>query len=457
MEKVKGYIFPEADRYKGGKGVAMVAIMSVCKEPVRMNQSEPEKSKFVSVMLINNRYAIVVVAVMASLLAGCGTDGLNPVSVTLSDTTITIGSLALPDSAVLARSIVSTGNLYRMASFIDKARSGSSLKIGCIGGSITFGTAASSDGARYINRLQDFLQRAFSKSTFSVVDAGIGATNSRFGCSRVQDDLLVQNPDLIIIEFAVNDDPGDSVLTIQSIEGLVRQCLKYGSAPVIMLFTMNNAGDTVISHWHAIIGNHYCLPVISYRNAMWPFIADGQMLWSLISADNVHPNDNGHLIIGYLLYSFIKNVCTKIDTSQPVSLPMPTPFSTDLYEFAGLHSSIAGTPIAVSSNSGWNPVSKEFSRIGYTSSKNGDSIVFQTTLDEVTIGYHYWQNLSGRIQVKLDGRILDTISNYFADDWGPGFLKLYQVYKQGGNAARTISITNLDNSLFDMQYILYAR
>jgi len=301
------------------------------------------------------------------------------------------------------------------------------------------------------------LQRLFPQTAFSIIDAGIGATNSRFGCSRVREDLLNEKPDLIVIEYAVNDDPNDSNLTTQSIEGLVRQCLQLDSVPVFMLFTMDNKGDTINAHFHSIIGNYYSLPIISYRNAIWPLVETNQLSWTSIAADDVHPNDNGHMIIGYLLYSYVKNVFEQMDTIQTGPVQIPGPFSTDLYEFAGLHSSLPNDPLKVGQNVGWAVVEKEDKRIGYSSTSSGDSIVFKTTLNEVTIGYHYWKNLSGHIQVKLDGQIIDTLSNYFAADWGPGFLRLFQVFKQASNSPHTVTITNINNSLFDMQYLLYAK
>ena len=166
----------------------------------------------------------------------------------LFDTSFAVNSLIMPDTEAITRSIVSRGNLERLQFFLSKAQSGQPLRIGCIGGSITGGAMATAEERRYINRLGSFLSRLFPKSDFTVINAGIGATNSRFGCSRVHDDLFIENPDLIIIEYVVNDSWSDPVLNIQALEGLVRQCLKLDSVPMILLFTMEFTGDTTRSH-----------------------------------------------------------------------------------------------------------------------------------------------------------------------------------------------------------------
>ena len=83
-------------------------------------------------------------------------------------------------------------------------------------------------------------------------------------------------------------------------------------------------------------------------------------------------------------------------------------------------------------------------------------MVFSTSARELTIGYHYWGNLSGQIEVQLDGQIIDTLTNNFANDWGKGYMRVFEVYKQYTNSPRTIKIRNIDNSLFDIRYLLYA-
>ncbi|MEX0670490.1 MAG: SGNH/GDSL hydrolase family protein [Pirellulales bacterium] len=50
-----------------------------------------------------------------------------------------------------------------------------------------------------------WFREQFSGGNVRVVNAGIGATNSHYGAARVQTDVLARDPDLVIVEFAVND------------------------------------------------------------------------------------------------------------------------------------------------------------------------------------------------------------------------------------------------------------
>jgi hypothetical protein len=170
----------------------------------------------------------------------------------------------------------------------------------------------------------------------------------------------------------------------------------------------------------------------------------------------VHPNDNGHLLIAYLLYSFIKTVSLQADTLPLVSLTMPPALTTDLYEFAEIHSSDPNDPFLVKTNAGWATIEK-YRRLGYTSSHRGDSLVFRTAVKEVTVGYTYSKDLNGAIQIKLDGQTIDTVCNHDTEQWNAGYLRLYQVYTQPTNTMRTITISAINDSLFDIPCILYAR
>ncbi|MEM6886380.1 MAG: SGNH/GDSL hydrolase family protein, partial [Verrucomicrobiota bacterium] len=82
--------------------------------------------------------------------------------------------------------------------FFKKARSGKPVTVAYFGGSIT-----AHQGWRPISFKG--LQEMFPESEMEMVNAAVGGTGSIVGVFRADDDLIPSKPDLVFIEFAVND------------------------------------------------------------------------------------------------------------------------------------------------------------------------------------------------------------------------------------------------------------
>lgn len=61
----------------------------------------------------------------------------------------------------------------------------------------------------YAYRVYEWWQEKFPKTEVSYINAGIGATTSQFAAARVEKDLLDQKPDVVFVEFSVNDDANE--------------------------------------------------------------------------------------------------------------------------------------------------------------------------------------------------------------------------------------------------------
>jgi len=379
----------------------------------------------------------------------------HPVKFSDWDTSFTVDHAVFPDTTIFTRSIVSKGNNSRLWRFLNKISSGTTVRIGFIGGSVTGGMGASSQLNDYPSLLCSFIGKIYPGCQIEQINASVGGTGSRFACSRVADDLLSKSPDFIIIEFAVNDDPLDSFGTTASMEGLVRQCLQNTDVPVIMLFYMNRTGDTANQSFHERVGCQYSLPMISYCNVCWPLVQDGTINLDSIYYDAIHPNDRGHLICAYLLFSFVRQVALKRAADPDILIP--TPLISDLYQHAGIMKT-GDTSLSVAALGGWTGTVRELSRLGFISSSPADSLIIGSHTREVTIGYHVSKDHSARMAIFLDNSVIDTVSNYFADDWGGGKMNLKRVFVDlGGSQNHKLTLITLDNDLFTIDYLLYAK
>ncbi|MFA6244564.1 MAG: SGNH/GDSL hydrolase family protein, partial [Candidatus Hydrogenedentales bacterium] len=197
-----------------------------------------------------------------------------------------------PDADITARSVVSMGNKARLQRVFAKAQRGEKVTVGVLGGSITQGALASSEDNRYGNRIAQWWRDTFPNAEIAFVNAGIGATGSDSGAHRVREHLLSKQPDFVVVEYAVNDPNVPAVA--ETLEGVVRQILNARNHPAVMLLFMMNEAGANSQEQHAPIGAHYELPMVSFRDALWPEIQAKRMAWSDVEADGVHPNDRGH-------------------------------------------------------------------------------------------------------------------------------------------------------------------
>ena len=86
-----------------------------------------------------------------------------------------------------------------------RAERGEELTIGFLGGSITQGSLASAEDKTYAYRVYQWWCDTFLQAEFHYVNGGIGGTCSCFGAARAVGDLLMYQPDVVVMDFSVND------------------------------------------------------------------------------------------------------------------------------------------------------------------------------------------------------------------------------------------------------------
>lgn len=225
---------------------------------------------------------------------------------------------------LLAAAVKATGNQARLKKVIEKAQRGEDIVLGTLGGSITQGYSANPrDEKCYSGLLREWLQNTFGVNV-TLVNAGIGSTTSVIGVHRIVADLLSHNPDLVILEYAVNETESDR--TNATYEACVRRILSNANAPALMLlFTVKQDGSNN-QEAQMLIGNNYQLPMISYKDGVYPLIADETLIWADISPDTIHPNNYGHQMMTCLITDFlsdvIKNVANITDTDPALAEPV---------------------------------------------------------------------------------------------------------------------------------------
>jgi hypothetical protein len=356
--------------------------------------------------------------------------------------------------SLYARAIVSNdaNSDWRIQKFLQKCRLQKEIKLGFIGGSITVGAGASTENKRYSTLFCNYINTCFPNlEKVTEINAGVSATGSRFGCSRISEDLLMYTPDLIVIEFAVNDwGVGDSTYIRSCMEGLIRQCFNYDKdIPVLLLYFPKGDG-TNVQLLHSDVGKWYGLPMLSVRDAIWPIIqSNSTKYWNTFFYDDPHPNDNGHLIASFLLSTLIKKQ-SNLEPAIEGSIPEYR-YSTIFEKGSIFHVNDSFIKIEYY---GWNKILKEKDRCGFQTNSDTSHMSLIADCQEIAIGIRMQPLDSSNIHVSVDNQKIDTaISNYYPFE----YTKFISLNLSDSTIKHTIQIKHNSSSKFTIEYILIPK
>lgn len=411
--------------------------------------------------------ALTAAVILAAFFAGCGSDdaaqeGIENNTVAEADSTtapapetkVSITTQAVPTEPVdleagvtdimYERAILNEGNKSRLAAAMKKAQNGESITVGVIGGSITQGSLASSTELCYASLFRNYWEEKFPECEISFVNAGIGGTNSYLGVHRVDEQLLSAEPDVVIVEFSVNDT--DKVMNKYSYDSLVRKILTSESEPaVILLFTTQEDG-TSLQETHREIGAAYDLPMISYHDVVYPEVAAGTLDWADISPDNIHPNDAGHDIIGQLISRYLDGVYDELDSIDTSDLSFNTAaYTADYYANARLYNASELEAVEMSGfDIGTNRVYPSMFTDNWVSNGTGGSLTFNVECRCFGLFYvMQTDGKGGKYEVFVDGERKAVIDSDFSGGWGT-YGETKQALLSSGTEAHTIEIKPAD-------------
>lgn len=295
-------------------------------------------------------------------------------------------------SEMMEKSLHSTGNIARFAQVFAKAERGEDITVGYIGGSITQGAISGTTRQHCWARIAyQWLQRQFPDITVNYVNAGIGGTCSNYGLFRSEAHLFSYEPDIVFIEFSVNDG-GSADGLCQYYETLIRRALGADNSPAVALIISETAPDVSIAREYRL-AEYYGLPVVNVDEAIDYGISSGEFTFKEFAPDGVHPYEWGHRVMADMLINMYEAVMALADNASADELTVqPIPEST-LCEcsFTGL-SYIGVDELPYAELGTWSLETLEYSDrcyIGdYTAvltGKAGDTMSFKLRASSVTL------------------------------------------------------------------------
>ncbi|WP_436486551.1 SGNH/GDSL hydrolase family protein [Chitinophaga sp. ARDCPP14] len=231
-----------------------------------------------------------------------------------------------------------------LPNFFAKLKSGGPLTIAYFGGSIT----AASGGWR--DQSVKWFQQQYPQAQIKQINAGVGGTGSDLGVFRLRRDVLSQQPDLVFVEFAVND---GGPYVHQTMEGIVRQIWKVNpSTDICFVYTMSGNMLPVLQQgqlWPTMlamehIAQHYGIPSVQLGMQALALLKEGKLVFQgkpdqypdklVFSGDNVHPNTTtGHRLYTEALVRAMQQLRTN---DHPLKHTLIAPYTKDNWEDAQL-------------------------------------------------------------------------------------------------------------------------
>ena len=315
-------------------------------------------------------------------------------------------------------SLVSIGNTERIHAAMEKAGQGQDVTLVYLGGSITEGALAKPQQTHCYAALSArmFTEKyAAYPEKVHYVNAGISGTPSRLGITRLEQDVLSKSPDVVFVEFAVNDSNDKQSQMVY--ESLVRRLLQSETKPaVILIFTLLDSGYSCQPHMSQI-GAYYDLGMISVKNALQPELTAGHMKFSDYSSDYAHPTTEGHAFIADMISYYFDQAAAA--PAAPYTLP-ETPVIGNFCE--NLQNIRPGSPMILSEGSFPQAVVACYSYLKgwkHTMFTKTDPMVLEIQGGPMFIVFKQENNAKcGDMEIWVDGALKKTLKGNSPSAWG---------------------------------------
>lgn len=265
---------------------------------------------------------LLVVALTAACVCGCkDSDGNNTSSEDTSQTTSVVmdekginivGDIsnlkpATADKSFAESRTFETGEAaqWGLDNSYYKLTKKKQLNVAFTGGSVTVGTGSNSQGKNcWRTYTEEWLKKTFPDAAVNEIGAYIGATSSSWAIARFKREVIEQNPDLLFIEYSVNDiytglNPDTSAAIM---DGMIRELNKaLPECDVVVISVPNQEtyqSDSTTRNAHKNAALYNGAMFLDMQIPLKEAIEKQKQPWSYFITDSVHPNE-----IGYKVYS----------------------------------------------------------------------------------------------------------------------------------------------------------
>jgi len=239
-----------------------------------------------------------------------------------------------------------------LGNVLAKLKAGGEVRIAYFGGSITA-------AAGWRVKTLRWFQEAYPQAKLVEINAAIGGTGSDLGVFRCRQDVLSHKPDLVFVEFSVNDGGAEPEAIWRSMEGIVRQIWRQDpTIDICYVYTFRVGYEKDLEQGlcpraagaDEMLAEYYGIPSINMALRTVQLAQEGKLIYvspkdengrplpgpdghMIFSDDGVHPLDAAHQMYTDVITAAIKEMEPQ---SQPGPHELKAPFVADNWEAAHL-------------------------------------------------------------------------------------------------------------------------
>ena len=192
------------------------------------------------------------------------------------------------------------------------------LNVAYFGGSVTGGTGGQ-NGYCWASETTKWLKSNFPNAQINELNNAWGGTSTLWGYFRMDEDssgskgnLVKFNPDLVFIEFSINDAYAHLTKMQSSyyMEGIVKKLRDANpKVDIVIVFVTDQSRqgkehDNILGH--KVVAEHYGIPTINVGNALVDELKKTGGKWEDYVTDIVHPNNKGYKVYADCIANYLK-------------------------------------------------------------------------------------------------------------------------------------------------------
>jgi lysophospholipase L1-like esterase len=194
---------------------------------------------------------------------------------------------------------------------LNRLRRGENLRLVALGDSLTYGWMVNKG---YSEFLEEMLSTRFPGNRVTIINRGIPGDTAADGRRRLQSDVLESHPDLVFIQFALNDaysgySPEKYRDNIDAIVKIIREKTKSEILLMTSVLLNSKKENARINKYYRMlseISRRESLPLVEVHRFWERKLTEGYDFSNLVQTDMVHPTDEGYRLMAEAIMEYFQ-------------------------------------------------------------------------------------------------------------------------------------------------------